>query len=101
MNDLPVSHGDFTQHMFDMAYELGGTLDIRNVQELTPNTLAARLARKEIFAHVLKLEREIYWHMGSVTCAAYPLHNFDTIDCNTGEINKNSALNLIVYGVGR
>lgn len=66
--------------MFDMAYELGGTLDIRNVQELTPNTLAARLARKEIFAHVLKLEREIYWHMGSVTCAAYPLHNFDTID---------------------
>lgn len=35
--------------MFDLLVELGGKLDIRNNQELTPLTLAAKLARKEVF----------------------------------------------------
>lgn len=65
---------------------------------MTPLTLAAKLARKELFFHILNLEREIYWQIGSVTCAAYPLHQFDTIDPLTGGIQKESALNLIVFG---
>ena len=36
---------------------------------------------------------------GSITCAAYPLEQIDTIDIETGNISKNSALNLVVFGV--
>lgn len=85
--------------MFDMAYEVGASLDIKNVKHLTPLTLAAKLARIEMFFHILNIEREIYWQIGSITCAAYPLSQVDTIDVNMGTINKNSALNLVVFGV--
>ncbi|XP_050427082.1 uncharacterized protein LOC126837283 isoform X2 [Adelges cooleyi] len=83
---------------FDMAYEIGAELNIRNVQNLTPLTLAAKLARIQIFFHILNIEREIYWQIGSITCAAYPLTQIDTIDNDTGLISKNSALNLVVFG---
>ncbi|XP_066261060.1 transient receptor potential cation channel subfamily V member 5 [Euwallacea similis] len=83
---------------FDMAYEVGANLAVKNVLNLTPLTLAAKLARMDIFFHILKLEREIYWQIGSITCAAYPLSQIDTIDVNTGQIGKTSALNLVVFG---
>ncbi|XP_012217412.1 transient receptor potential cation channel subfamily V member 5 isoform X1 [Linepithema humile] len=83
---------------FDMAYEVGSSLALRNVQHLTPLTLSAKLARIEMFFHILNIEREIYWQIGSITCAAYPLSQIDTIDVNTGTINNNSALNLVVFG---
>uniref|UniRef100_A0AAR5NZ08 Ion transport domain-containing protein n=2 Tax=Dendroctonus ponderosae TaxID=77166 RepID=A0AAR5NZ08_DENPD len=83
---------------FDMAYELGAHLSIRNILKMTPLTLAAKLARMDIFFHILKLEREIYWQIGSITCAAYPLSQIDTIDVKTGQISKMSALNLVVFG---
>ncbi|PSN29936.1 hypothetical protein C0J52_26875 [Blattella germanica] len=85
---------------FDMAYEVGASLAVRNNQHLTPLTLAARLARVEMFFHILNIEREIYWQIGSITCAAYPLEQIDTIDIETGNISKDSALNLVVFGVG-
>nr|ATU07271.1 TRP channel protein nanchung [Nephotettix cincticeps] len=84
--------------MFAMAYETGSNLSILNIQNLTPLTLAAKLARIEIFFHILNIEREIYWQIGSITCAAYPLSQIDTIDNETGNISKNSALNLVVFG---
>lgn len=37
--------------------------------------------------------------LGSITCAAYPLAQIDTIDLETGHISKISALNLVVFGV--
>ncbi|XP_053598013.1 transient receptor potential cation channel subfamily V member 5 isoform X2 [Microplitis demolitor] len=83
---------------FDMAYEVGASLPIRNNQQLTPLTLSAKLARIEMFFHIMNIEREIYWQIGSITCAAYPLGQVDTIDVNTGTINNNSALNLVVFG---
>ncbi|CAG9576063.1 unnamed protein product [Danaus chrysippus] len=83
---------------FDMAYEVGASLNIRNVQNLTPLTLAAKLARVELFFHILNIEREIYWQIGATTCAAYPLGQVDTIDTETGRISKDSALNLVVFG---
>jgi len=52
------------QSTFDMAYEIGGSLSIRNVLNLTPLTLAAKLARIEMFFHILNIEREIYWQIG-------------------------------------
>ncbi|KAM3958296.1 transient receptor potential cation channel subfamily V member nanchung [Aphomia sociella] len=83
---------------FDMAYEVGASLNIRNVQNLTPLTLAAKLARTDLFFHILNIEREIYWQIGATTCAAYPLGQVDTIDTETGLISKDSALNLVVFG---
>jgi hypothetical protein len=53
------------QPTFDMAYEIGAELNIRNVQNLTPLTLAAKLARIQMFFHILKIEREIYWQIGT------------------------------------
>jgi len=47
-----------------MAYEVGADLNIKNVLQLTPLTLAAKLARVEMFFHILKIEREIYWQIG-------------------------------------
>lgn len=82
-----------------MAYEVGASLNIRNVQNLTPLTLTAKLARVELFFHILNIEREIYWQIGATTCAAYPLGQVDTIDTETGLISKDSALNLVVFGV--
>lgn len=36
--------------------------------------------------------------LGSITCAAYPLSQIDTIDVETGQISRTSALNLVVFG---
>jgi hypothetical protein len=47
-----------------MAYEVGASLAVRNLQNLTPLTLAAKLARIEMFFHILNIEREIYWQIG-------------------------------------
>lgn len=84
---------------FDMAYETGANLHIQNNLNLTPLTLAAKLARVEMFFHIINIEREIYWQLGSITCAAYPLEQLDTIDIKTGNISKDSTLNLVVFGV--
>jgi hypothetical protein len=43
--------------MVDLVYELGGSLDIKNRQGLTPLTLAAVKARKEV-----KKNLEIYFY---------------------------------------
>ena len=59
--------------MFDMAFELGADTRIINTQGLTPLTLAAFLAHTDIFFHILNIERDIYWQIGHVVCAAYPL----------------------------
>lgn len=43
--------------MVDLLYELGASLDIKNRQGLTPLTLAAVKARKEV---VLKASKDSY-----------------------------------------
>ena len=65
---------------------------------LTPLTLAAYLARMDMFFHIASIERDVYWQLGNITCSAYPLRYLDTIDSDTGVLNKISALNLIVFG---
>lgn len=47
-----------------MCYEVGAQLAFKNILNLTPLTLAAKLARVNMFYHILKLEREIYWQIG-------------------------------------
>lgn len=105
--DAQDTNGNTVLHMlviyekhetFDMAYEVGSSLGIRNNLNMTPLTLASKLGRVEMFFHIMNIEREIYWQLGSITCAAYPLSQIDTIDVETGNISKDSALNLVVFG---
>ena len=52
--------------MFDLVYECGARIDLVNRLGLTPLTLAAKLAKKDIFFHILKVQREIYWQIGKM-----------------------------------
>ena len=85
--------------MFDLAVECGASINILNRQQLTPLSMAAYLAKPEMFFHIANLEREVYWQIGNVTCSAYPIEQLDSINSSTGELNTVSALNLIVFGV--
>lgn len=51
-----------------------------------------------MYEYILEKIRQVVWIFGNVTCAGYPLKDIDTIS-ETGEINRNSVLNLVVYGV--
>ncbi|CAD7006171.1 unnamed protein product [Ceratitis capitata] len=84
--NLQDTNGNTSLHML-VIYERSKSL-----------TLAAKLGRVEMFFHILSIEREIYWQLGSITCAAYPLSMIDTIDVETGNINKDSVLNFVVFG---
>lgn len=100
--------------MWDMAVECGAAINIKNRYGLTPLTLAAYLARMDMFFHIASVERcplsgrcfliashpirEIYWQLGNVTCSAYPLEFLDTIHSENGGLQTKSALNLIVFG---
>ena len=59
--------------MFDMAVECGAAINIKNKFGLTPLTMAAYLARMDMFFHIASIEREVYWQLGNITCSAYPL----------------------------
>lgn len=78
--DLQDTNGNTVLHMmviyekinmFDMAYEVGSSLHIRNILNLTPLTLAAKLGRVEIFFHIMNVEREIYWQLGKYSIDLY------------------------------
>ena len=85
--------------MFDLAVECGAAINILNKKRLTPLSMAAYLAKMDMFFHIANLEREVYWQIGNVTCSAYPIEQLDSIDSQTGDLNTVSALNLIVFGV--
>uniref|UniRef100_A0A913HGR3 ANK_REP_REGION domain-containing protein n=1 Tax=Strongyloides stercoralis TaxID=6248 RepID=A0A913HGR3_STRER len=84
--------------MLKLAYETGAKLQITNNQNLTPLTLAAKLGKKKMFEELLKLESQMIWSYGDANCYAYPLAKIDTIDQETGNVNDDCALSLIVYG---
>lgn len=69
---------------------------VMNNMGLTPLTLAAKLARKEMFHHILTRERDVFWKYGEVTCAAFSLKDLDTLTTE-GQINEKCALNLITH----
>ncbi len=103
--------------MFDLAVETGATINTLNNLHLTPLTTAAYLARKDMFFHIANIEREVYWQigkypknyvitliittcfLGNVCCSAYPIEQVDSINSENGELQTQSALNLIVFGV--
>ena len=53
----------------------------------------------QMFEQLLNLERNVQWTYGNVVCSTYPLAKIDTIDQETGKLNQDSALALVVYGV--
>lgn len=84
--------------MFKLALENGSSLRSVNKQRLTPLTLAAKLAKKDMFREILELEGDSIWAYGDASSTAYPLAKIDTINQETGEMNDASALSLVVYG---
>jgi len=52
----------------------------------------------QIFAHIMEIDREVYWEYANVSCAGYPLEHIDTIS-ERGKINTNSVMYKVVYGV--
>ncbi|KAI1696929.1 ion transport protein domain-containing protein [Ditylenchus destructor] len=84
--------------MLKLVYDTGGKLQIMNKQKLTPLTLAAKLAKKTVFEQILQLESSTVWNYGQSASVAYPLARIDTINQETGALNEDSALSLIVYG---
>jgi len=52
----------------------------------------------QIFAHIMEIDREVYWEYANVSCAGYPLQHIDTIS-ESGQINTTSVMYKIVYGV--
>jgi len=83
--------------MFKLMLEFDVKLDIKNHQGLTPLTLAAKLARKEMFQFILKQQRHFIWCYADVVCVAYPLETVDTIG-HDGQTDTTSALYLIANG---
>jgi hypothetical protein len=84
--------------MFKFLMQFKPDLKILNLQSLTPFTLAAKMARIEIFNYLLEVNRKTYWVYADISCAAYLLREVDTISEN-GTINTYSALHLVVHGV--
>jgi hypothetical protein len=52
--------------MFDVAYEVGAVTTIVNRQGLTTLTLAALMANRQMFMHILNINRDVYWRVGKV-----------------------------------
>ena len=52
--------------MFDLAVECGASINIKNNLKMTPLTVAAYLARQEMFFHIANIEREVYWQIGKL-----------------------------------
>ena len=50
--------------MFDLAVECGASINITNKLNMTPLTVAAYLARQDMFFHIANIEREVYWQIG-------------------------------------
>ncbi|VDK44106.1 unnamed protein product [Anisakis simplex] len=84
--------------MFKLALSLGANLHIENRRKLTPLTLAAYLAKKEMFERIVEEEREVCWTYGGMMSAVYPLEHLDSIEPSSGRLNRNSALAIVVYG---
>uniref|UniRef100_A0A1I7ZQ96 ANK_REP_REGION domain-containing protein n=1 Tax=Steinernema glaseri TaxID=37863 RepID=A0A1I7ZQ96_9BILA len=84
--------------MLKFAYDTGAKLQMTNKQNLTPLTLAAKLAKKHMFEQILSLEGEVLWVYGDASSIAYPLAKIDTISEETGALNEDSALSYVVYG---
>lgn len=84
--------------MFQMMLEYSSDLEIKNKQNLSPLTLAAKLARKEIFQYILERKRQYWFSYADISCGAYPLDTIDTISTN-GTTDTTSALFLIANTV--
>ena len=70
---------------------------IENYQDLTPLDLCAQLGNKEMFRKILDFSATECWSYHDISCFAYPLAFFDTID-RQGNTDWKSALMLVVSG---
>lgn len=52
-----------------------------------------------MFRAILAMEADTVWEYGCSKQTAFPLAKIDTINEETGDMNEESALSLVVYGV--
>ncbi|CAF0929774.1 unnamed protein product [Brachionus calyciflorus] len=83
--------------MFKLMLEFNASLHIKNRQGLTPLTLAAKLARKEMFQFILERLRHVWFVYADVAVGSYPLETIDTI-AEDGSTDTTSAIYLVVNG---
>ncbi len=83
--------------MFKIMLTFKARLDIKNRQGLTPLTLAAKLARYNMFQFILIQQRKLLWKYANITCGAYPIDTVDTINAD-GTTDTTSALYIICNG---
>ena len=86
--------------MFELLLEFNASLDIKNRQELTPLTLAAKLARKELFDFILERKRKKWFTYADISFGSYPLDTIDTI-ADDGTTDTNSAIFIIATAVSK
>lgn len=84
--------------MLKLMIHFGADHKVKNNEGLTPFTLAAKLARKEIFKYLMKLRHQRLLVYADIECGAIGLKDLDSIDAD-GLINEKSAFFLCVYGV--
>ena len=83
--------------MFELMLEFNASLHIKNRQNLTPLTLAAKLARKEIFYFILERLKHVWFHYADISFGSYPLSTIDTI-AEDGTTDTTSAIYLVANG---
>ncbi|GMR44981.1 hypothetical protein PMAYCL1PPCAC_15176, partial [Pristionchus mayeri] len=84
--------------MLRLTIELGAKLKMKNRQNLTPLTLAAKLAKSRMFTELLEHETFTHWEYGNISEVFHPLAGIDTINQENGDIDETSALSQAVYG---
>ncbi|CAF0937774.1 unnamed protein product, partial [Brachionus calyciflorus] len=83
--------------MFKLMLDFNASLHIKNRQGLTPLTLAAKLARKEMFQFILEKLRHVWFTYADISYGSYPLATIDTIS-KDGTTDTTSAIYLIANG---
>ncbi|GMS93223.1 hypothetical protein PENTCL1PPCAC_15398, partial [Pristionchus entomophagus] len=81
-----------------LALEMGASLKVKNKQQMTPLTLAAKLAKNRMFTELLELEALTQWEYSKASEIFYPLVGIDTINQDNGDLDDTSAISLAVYG---
>ena len=87
--------------MFKLLASYQASTGIKNNQDLTPLTLAAKLARKDIFFFILEHSNVSFYTYADISCSAYPVKYLDTIMQNDGRTDMQSALYIILMEVDK
>ena len=100
--DLQDTNGNSVTHimvvfdnmkMFDLAVETGASINLTNNQNMTPLTVAAYLARMDMFFHIANIEREVYWQIGTRPT----INDSKVLHCTLAVAKKKPQKNALLH----